>query len=33
LERTRGDLTVTKQQEKLRQALVEFEGRMNDARQ
>jgi translin len=33
LERTRGDLTVTKQQEKLRQALIEFEGRMNDARQ
>jgi len=33
LERTRGDLTVTKQQEKLRQALIEFEGRMNDVRQ
>jgi len=29
LERTRGDLTVTKQQEKLRQALVDFEARMN----
>jgi translin len=30
LERTRGDLTVTKQQEKLRRALVEFEARMQD---
>jgi translin len=30
LERTRGDLTVTKQQEKLRQALLEFEDRMKD---
>jgi translin len=29
LERTRGDLTVAKQQEKLRQALVDFEARMN----
>ncbi len=28
LERTRGDLTVTKQQEKLRHALVQFEERM-----
>jgi translin len=31
LERTRGDLTVTKQQEKLRRALIEFETRMSDA--
>jgi translin len=31
LERTRGDLTVTKQQENLRRALAEFEERMNDA--
>ncbi len=30
LERTRGDLTVTKQQEKLRRALAEFEARMQD---
>jgi translin len=30
LQRTRGDLTVTKQQEKLRQALAEFGARMND---
>lgn len=30
LERTRGDLTVTKQQEELRRALSEFEARMND---
>jgi translin len=29
LERTRGDLTVSKQQEKLRQALLEFENRMD----
>lgn len=29
LERTRGDLTVTKQQEKLRQALIQFEERVN----
>lgn len=29
LERTRGDLTVTKQQEKLRQALIQLEERMN----
>jgi len=29
LERTRGDLTVTKQQERLRQALIDFEARMN----
>jgi translin len=29
LERTRGDVTVTKQQEKLRQALVDFESRVN----
>jgi translin len=33
LERTRGDLTVTKQQEKLRLALADFEARMNRARQ
>jgi translin len=33
LERTRGDLTVTKQQEQLRQALLDFEARMNDATQ
>jgi translin len=33
LERTRGDLTVTKQQEKLRQALAEFEARMSDVAQ
>lgn len=33
LERTRGDLTVAKQQEKLRQALVDFEARMNDVAQ
>ena len=33
LERTRGDLTVTKQQEKLRQALADFEDRIDDARQ
>jgi translin len=32
LERTRGDLTVTKQQEKLRLALADFEARMNRAR-
>jgi translin len=31
LERTRGDLTVTKQQENLRRALAEFEERMYDA--
>ena len=31
LERTRGDLTVTKQQEKLRQALARLEDRMRDA--
>lgn len=30
LERTRGDLTVTKQQEKLRRALVEFEARIQN---
>jgi translin len=30
LERTRGDLTVTKQQEKLRQALIRFETRVNN---
>lgn len=30
LERTRGDLTISKQQEKLRQALSEFEARMNN---
>ena len=30
LQRTRGDLTVSKQQEKLRKALVEFESRMDD---
>jgi translin len=30
LERTRGDLTVSKQQEKLRQALLEFESRMDN---
>jgi translin len=30
LQRTRGDLTVSKQQEKLRKALVEFEGRMDN---
>lgn len=29
LERTRGDLTVTKQQEKLRQALIQFEERVS----
>lgn len=33
LERTRGDLTVTKQQEKLRQALARLEDRMRDAAQ
>ena len=33
LERTRGDLTVTKQQEQLRQALLDFEARMNDVAQ
>ena len=33
LERTRGDLTVTKQQEKLRQALIDFEGRKTYAGQ
>ena len=33
LERTRGDLTVTKQQEKLRQALARLEDRMRDATQ
>jgi translin len=33
LERTRGDLTVTMQQEKLRQALIEFEARMDDVTQ
>jgi translin len=31
LERTRGDLTVTKQQEKLRQALAQLEDRLKDA--
>ena len=31
LERTRGDLTITVQQEKLRQALIGFEKRMNGA--
>ena len=30
LQRTRGDLTVTKQQERLRQALLDFEARMGD---
>jgi translin len=30
LERTRGDLTVSKQQEKLRQALLKFESRMDN---
>jgi translin len=30
LERTRGDLTISKQQEKLRQALSEFEARINN---
>lgn len=30
LERTRGDLTVTKQQEQLRQALLDFESRMDN---
>jgi translin len=33
LERTRGDLTVTKQQEQLRQALLDFEARMGDVAQ
>jgi translin len=33
LERTRGDLTVTKQQENLRRALIEFEARMNNVSQ
>ena len=33
LERTRGDLTVTKQQEKLRQALIDFESRKTYAGQ
>jgi translin len=33
LERTRGDLTVAKQQEKLRQALADFEARMNNVAQ
>jgi translin len=33
LERTRGDLTVAKQQEKLRQALVDFEARMDNVSQ
>jgi len=33
LERTRGDLTVTSQQTKLRQALIEFEERMNGVAQ
>ena len=33
LQRTRGDLTVTKQQERLRQALLEFEDRMGDVSQ
>jgi translin len=30
LERTRGDLTLTTQQQKLRQALIDFEDRMNN---
>lgn len=33
LERTRGDLTVTKQQERLRQALLDFEERVGDVPQ
>jgi translin len=33
LQRTRGDLTVTKQQERLRQALIEFEARMDNVSQ
>ncbi len=33
LERTRGDLTLSKQQEKLRQALIAFEARVNDVSQ